>query len=175
MDLEYGAYPSFRELAVYCHHCGGALMQLLVTVCGYADDATMDFAHDLGMALTLDERLHRLRAHALAGRNYLPEDEMQAAGVQREELLRTGHNERLQTLLRRQGERVLDFLHQAEQRLPARDAGAQRSQLVLAALAAALQQEMKRDGYPVLEQAYELTPIRKLWIAWRTARRAGKR
>ncbi|MCH8506512.1 MAG: squalene/phytoene synthase family protein [Ectothiorhodospiraceae bacterium] len=138
MDLEYGAYPSFRELSVYCHHSGGALMQLLVTVRGYTEEATLAFAHDLGMALTLDDRLHHLRAHALAGRSYIPEDEMRVAGVHRDDFLQPQGQEQLRELLAQQGERVLEFLQQAEQRLPRDDAPAQRSQLVLAALARTL-------------------------------------
>jgi phytoene synthase len=37
----------------------------------------------------------------------------------------------------------------------------------LAALALALLDEIERDGYHVLHQRIALTPIRKLWIAWR--------
>ena len=39
------------------------------------------------------------------------------------------------------------------------------------ALAGALLDEIERDGYQVLHQRIALTPIRKLWIAWRAARR----
>ena len=28
--------------------------------------------------------------------------------------------------------------------------------------------EIRRDGFPVLRQRIALTPLRKLWIAWRT-------
>ena len=32
--------------------------------------------------------------------------------------------------------------------------------------------EIERDGYQVLDRRIALTPLRKLWIAWRTARAA---
>jgi phytoene synthase len=31
-----------------------------------------------------------------------------------------------------------------------------------------LLEEIRRDGFDVLEQRVALTPLRKLWIAWKT-------
>lgn len=174
MDLEYGAYPSFRELSIYCHHSGGSLARLLVEICGYAESGTLDFAHDMGMALTLDTGLRNLRRDVKAGRVYLPEDEMRDAGVDRNMLLQPRTAKPVRRLLAEQAQRVEQFFAQAERRLPQQDRRQQRSQLVLIALSRALLREMHRDDYLLLEQSYDLTPIRKLWIAWRTARRANR-
>jgi phytoene synthase len=38
----------------------------------------------------------------------------------------------------------------------------------MAAIYRAVLEEIKRDGCQVLSQRTSLTPIRKLWIAWRT-------
>ena len=54
--------------------------------------------------------------------------------------------------------------------LPAEDRRAQRPGLIMAAIYRALLDEIERDGYRVLEQRIALTPLRKLWIAWTTAR-----
>jgi phytoene synthase len=42
---------------------------------------------------------------------------------------------------------------------------------MMAAIYQALLDEIARDGYQVLDRRTSLTPLRKLWIAWRTARR----
>jgi phytoene synthase len=39
------------------------------------------------------------------------------------------------------------------------------------AMSLALLDEIERDGFQVLHQRIALTPIRKLWIAWRAARK----
>jgi len=52
--------------------------------------------------------------------------------------------------------------------LPTVDRKAQRPGLVMAAIYRAVLEEIKRDGCQVLSQRTSLTPIRKLWIAWRT-------
>ena len=38
----------------------------------------------------------------------------------------------------------------------------------MAAIYSALLDEIERDGYRVLDRRIALTPLRKLWIAWRT-------
>jgi phytoene synthase len=40
----------------------------------------------------------------------------------------------------------------------------------MAAIYEKLLDEIEADGYRVLEQRTSLTPLRKLWIAWTTAR-----
>jgi phytoene synthase len=52
--------------------------------------------------------------------------------------------------------------------LPAADRRAQRPGLIMAAIYAALLAEIERDGFQVLTQRTSLTPLRKLWIAWKT-------
>lgn len=44
--------------------------------------------------------------------------------------------------------------------------------LIFARLELALIREIRRDGCQVIQQRYALTPLRKLWIAWRCRRRA---
>ena len=44
----------------------------------------------------------------------------------------------------------------------------QRAGLIMAAIYRALLAEIRRDGYPVLRARVSLTPIRKLWLAWKT-------
>jgi phytoene synthase len=41
----------------------------------------------------------------------------------------------------------------------------------MAAIYRALLGEIERDNYAVLDHRVALTPLRKLWIAWTTARR----
>jgi phytoene synthase len=171
MDLEYGVYPSFKELSLYCHRAGGSITQLAVDVCGYQDRQTVRYAHDLGMGLCLTSLLRNVRRDVDAGRIYLPEDEMRQTGVSRDDLYQRQTPERVRELFALQAERIRAFFAQALERLPAQDRPVQRPGLILAQLDLTLLDEMEREGFPLLERSFRLTPIRKLWIAWRTARR----
>ena len=175
LDLDYGAYPSFRELADYCHATGGPFGRLLARVCGQPGDDTTAYSHDLGMGLRLQELLMMTRQHARRGRCYLPEDEMRAAGVKRGELMAESASDALRHVFRGQAERIHSFLGRAEGHLDNRQRRRQRSNIALAALYRALLAEVGRSNFPLLEERQELTPIRRLWIAWRASRRAARR
>jgi phytoene synthase len=47
---------------------------------------------------------------------------------------------------------------------------AQRAGPIMAAIYRTLLNELARDGYRVLDRRTSLTPVRKLWIAWKTSR-----
>ena len=60
------------------------------------------------------------------------------------------------------------FYDRALELLPEADRRAQRSGLIMAAIYRALLGEIERGGFDVLERRTALTPLRKLWIAWKT-------
>jgi len=72
-----------------------------------------------------------------------------------------------QLLMRFQTKRARDALHSALAAVPRSERRSQRTLLAQGALAGALLDEIERDGYHVLHQRIALTPVRKLWIAWR--------
>jgi phytoene synthase len=67
-----------------------------------------------------------------------------------------------------QARRAESFYEQAMQTLPAEDRRAQRAGLIMAAIYRATLAEIERDGFRVLDRRTSLTPLRKLWIAWKT-------
>jgi 15-cis-phytoene synthase len=175
MDLEYGTYPSFQGLADYCHATGGRLAAMLVRICGGESDKTESYSHDLGMGLRLHELLLATRDHGRRGRCYVPEDELTAAGLDSQALQGAISTPALRGLFKQQGARALDFLDRADQAITGEQRALQRSNVALTALYRATLEELERSNYPLLEERQELTPLRRLWIAWRAARRAARR
>ncbi|MDN5870026.1 MAG: presqualene diphosphate synthase HpnD [Nitrococcus sp.] len=169
MDMQYNLYPSFRELSLYCHRVGCSVASLAVQICGYRDQRVFDFAHDLGTALQLTRFLRNVRRDAAQGRCYIPEAEMRGAGVNPRDLRRSTTSEPLRRLFSEQAERARRFYAQASQRLPRSERWSQRPSVVLAALYRSLLEAMTEDDFPLLERRYHLTPLRKLWLAWRSA------
>lgn len=171
MDLEYGSYPSFAQLSVYCHRMGGAFATLLTTICGYQDRATLRYSHHLGMGLQLMRLLRSAGPAARRGHVYIPEDELAAHGLDADALHGNVTSEALQKVFAAQASRIEDFYRQAREELPARDAWAQRSGLILAELDGLQLSAWREEGFPLLEKDIQPTPIRKFWYAWRVARR----
>jgi phytoene synthase len=65
-------------------------------------------------------------------------------------------------------QRAQGYYDRALALLPREDRRAQRPGLVMAAIYRTLLREIRRDGARVLAHRIGLTPVRKLWIAWRT-------
>ncbi len=176
MDLEYDVYPGFSELTLYLHRLGSTPALLAAEVLGYQDRrGTPRFAHEAGSALLLFDRLHEVRRYAQHGRFYFPEDEMHRFGVGPGDLLAAQTADRVQQLFAFQADRIRDYHHRALEQLPVVDCYAQSSVLIRLELAMTLLAEIKADGYRLLEQRISLTPLRKLWLAWRLRRRERRR
>ncbi len=171
MDLNQTRYESFKALALYCHRVAGVVGLLSAEIFGYEDRATLDYAVNLGMALQLTNILRDVHEDARRGRIYFPQDEMQDAGISEDDLLAGKTTENIRQFLARQGERAEEFYKHALEQLPEVDRMRQRSGIIMAEIYRTLLKEIANDGFRVLEQRTGLTPIRKLWIAWKTAHR----
>lgn len=171
MDLEYDAYPDFATLSLYCYRAASVVGLLSARIFGFSDRRTLKYAHDLGMAMQLTNILRDVHEDALRGRVYIPLDELQRFGVKPEEFQTNITRDAHRALFAFQAARAREHYDRALAQLPDTDRHAQRPGLIMAAIYRTLLDEIEHDGYRVLEHRIRLTPLRKLWIAWRTARR----
>ncbi|OFZ99291.1 MAG: squalene synthase HpnD [Betaproteobacteria bacterium RBG_19FT_COMBO_58_11] len=168
MDLQYVRYADFKALQLYCYRVASVVGQLAAAIFGYRDRKTLKYAHDLGMAFQLTNIIRDVGEDARRSRIYLPQDELAQFGVTESDLLAGKASEEFRALMAHQVARARAFYQQALQALPAQDRKSQRPGLVMAAIYQKLLNEIERDDFRVLHQRITLTPLRKLWIAWRT-------
>ncbi len=175
MDLEQQRYESFSELALYCHRVAGVVGLLSAEIFGYQQRTTLKYAESLGTAFQLTNIIRDVREDAGRGRIYLPLDELLEYRINPHDLLNGEINDALPPLLRFQAERANSYYQRALGQLPDQDRYAQRSGLIMTAIYQTLLSEIQADGYQVMQHRIRLTPVRKLWIAWTTARRERRR
>lgn len=168
MDLQQNRYLDFTALSLYCYRVASVVGLLAAEIFGYTDRRTQKYAHDLGMAFQLTNIIRDVGEDARRGRVYLPMDELKRFGVSIADILESRQTEAFRRLMEFQIERAEHYYAQAMSHLPAVDRKTQRPGLVMAAIYRTLLDEIKRDGCQVLTQRTSLTPLRKLWIAWRT-------
>jgi len=169
MDLDQVRYVDFAALETYCDRVAGVVGVMSAAIFGYEDPATRDYARDLGIAFQLTNIIRDVGEDARRGRIYLPQDELARFGVAPSDVLRARHSDAFVALMRFQVERARGWYDRALAKLPAGDRRAQRPGLAMAAIYRTLLDEIARDGYRVLDRRIALTPLRKLWIATRTA------
>jgi phytoene synthase len=168
MDLDHKGYVDFAALRLYCHRVASVVGLLSAEIFGYRDPRTLDYAADLGLAFQLTNIIRDVGEDARRNRIYLPLDELRAHGVTPDEIAAARESDNFQRLMEFQIERALVFYRQALAALPAVDRRSQRAGLVMAAVYRTLLDEIRADGCRVLTHRTSLTPLRKLWIAWKT-------
>lgn len=168
MDLRQTRYLDFKALSLYCYRVASVVGLLAAEIFGYQDRRTQKYAHDLGTAFQLTNIIRDVGEDARRGRVYLPIDELQRFNVPVADILESRYSENFRKLMEFQVERAEHYYDLALSQLPDIDRKSQRAGLAMAAIYRALLEEIKRDGCQVLNQRTSLTPIRKLWIAWRT-------
>jgi phytoene synthase len=172
MDLEYNRYPDFRTLEVYCHRVAGVVGLLSARIFGHTQAATLEYARDLGIALQLTNILRDVGEDVRRNRIYIPLDELARFDVTTDDLILFRETPELGRLLQFQATRAREHYDRAFAALPAVDRRAQRAGLIMGNIYRRLLDEVEAEGPAVINRRVALTPIRKLWIAWRTWTRA---
>jgi phytoene synthase len=168
MDLVYHRYPDFDSLKLYCHRAAGVVGQLSASIFGYSEASTLEYAESLGIAFQLTNIVRDVGEDARRGRVYLPQDELARFGLTPEDILERKGGEPFVKLMRFQSERAQSYYDLAFSKLAPADRRSQRAGFIMAAIYRTLLDEIQRDDFQVLEQRVTLTPMRKLWIAWKT-------
>jgi phytoene synthase len=168
MDLAQHQYADFKSLQLYCYRVASVVGLLAAEIFGYSDRKTLKYAHDLGIAFQLTNIIRDVGEDARRGRIYLPQDEMAQFGVHTSDILDAHENEAFHKLMQFQIERARHYYVQAFAQLPAADRKSQRTGLIMAAIYRATLEEVAHSGCHVLRERISLTPLRKLWLAFKT-------
>ena len=149
-----GVLPASREdLLSHCTRGGGGFGELLARVGGVSPEA----GRELGTAARLIEMLRDLGGELRQERCRVPRAELDASGLSPGQLRDPGQAQTLRRLVA-----DLATLAQVSNRTSAGPAHRWY------ALRRALLDELERSGFDVLDGKTSLTPLRKLWIAWRS-------
>jgi phytoene synthase len=168
MDLDQSRYLDYPNLKKYCWHVAGVVGILSASIFGVTNPQTLKYAETLGLAFQLTNIIRDVGEDARKGRIYLPIDELQQFNVTAADLLNARHSEKFEALMKFQAARAQQLYDDAFALLPKEDRRAQRPGLMMATIYRTLLDEIERDGFHVLTQKISLTPLRKLWLAWKT-------
>lgn len=168
-SLAPGGFADLPELLEHGRHREGALYALAAQLLG----APQTDLGDLGAGLRLAQLIAGLGAEVRRGRLGLPRAELSRRGIAEADVLARRSTPAIAELLASLHARAMALLAP-----PVGLAPADRLRLAPlfapAAIARATLTEIARDGYRVLARAIVLTPLRKLWIAWRATRAAAR-
>ncbi len=175
MDIEPTQYQTFEELYAYCYRVAGVVGILSASIFGFDNPQTLKYAEKLGIAFQLTNIIRDVYEDSLRHRLYIPSDELANHNVTVNDIFNYPTNTDLQPLFQQQTNRAQDYYKQAFALLPDEDRYKQRSGIIMAAIYQRTLNEIIDDNHQIMKHRISLTPLRKLWIAWRTARLEKKR
>lgn len=170
MDLYQTRYAQYKHLKLYCYRVASIVGLLSAEIFGYSDRQTLMYAENLGLAFQITNIIRDVREDAERGRIYLPQEDMDKFGVTESDILALKQTEQLSQLLAFEAKRAHQYYQEAKKLLPDADRYQQRTGLIMSAIYEATLEELEKENFQVMKQRTSLTPLRKLWIAWRTAR-----
>ena len=167
MDLEQTRYLDYPNLQRYCHLVAGVVGEVAAKIFGQTQVQTTRYAHTLGQALQLTNIIRDVGEDSLRGRIYLPVNELQQFDVKAHEILKRTYSDRFTALMQFQAQRAHSLYDEALALLPSEDRRAQKPGLMMASIYRTLLREIEAENFQVLHQRIALTPLRKMWLAWK--------
>ena len=173
MDLHNTSYRDFDGLYQYCYRAAGVVGLMSAEIFGYHNQQTLKYAEYLGIAFQLTNILRDIREDYARNRVYLPETEFEEYSLTAEKLIagRPADTENIHAFLLYQASRAQSWYEKAFRHLAAEDRHNQRSGIIMAAIYNKLLANISRKPEMVLTSRVQLSPLHKLWIAWRTYRK----
>ncbi|HYL61679.1 MAG TPA: squalene synthase HpnC [Candidatus Methylomirabilis sp.] len=106
MDLTIRSYPTFDRLREYCYRVAGTVGLTCTHVFGFREARALDLAEKLGLAFQLTNIIRDVREDYLAGRLYLPEEDLARYGVSSGDFAKSEATLGARELLRFQADRA---------------------------------------------------------------------
>ena len=161
-------HADFQSLQDYCARTSGLAEQLAARILGLNDPDSLQHAQELGVAFGLTHVILNLRRDAKRNRILLPQDELARLGVREADVLNLRETENLKKLIEFAIHKAENCYNRATSGFSVAERKAQRARTALAAIYLSQLREIREDGCGILRRRVELTPVRKLFLAWTT-------
>jgi len=117
MDINQSRYSTIDDLITYCYRVAATVGLMSIEIFGYKNIATRKFAVNLGLALQLTNILRDIKKDALAGRIYLPLEDLKRFNYSEEELFANVYSENFVRLMRFEASRAKAYFANANKNL----------------------------------------------------------
>ena len=165
MDLDLNRYKNFKELQLYCYRVASTVGILSAHIFGYEDNATLKYAHNLGIALQLTNIIRDLGDDAKRNRIYIPLEELNKFNITETEILNFIQDKKMEELVLDQAKRAIYFYKLAISNLPEIDKKNQKPGLIMANIYYALLSKIiSNQPNNILNQKILLTKFEKFQI-----------
>lgn len=170
-DIAPVRFAAAADLRRHGQQTSGRIEALAAGLLGGSDPVTQAAAVELGATHALCRQLVSIGADVRRDRLYLAAEDLDRHGVPSADIFGLRETDAWRALLSEQVDHLLASYGRVLEALPGSSRAALLPGIVLAAQNRALLEEMRRLRYDLLARRVALTPLRRLWISWRTLHR----
>jgi phytoene synthase len=172
-DLEPRQMETFDDLYRYCYQVASVVGLSVIHIFGFRSVRALLLAEKCGVAFQLTNILRDVREDALAGRVYLPAEDLSRFHVSVEQLRSGCEDERFRELMRFEASRARDYYADSEALLDLTDSKSRRSLWALREIYVRLLKKMERANYDVLRKRIAVSKRTKMALLFRAFVRRG--
>jgi phytoene synthase len=165
MDLDRPRYRTFDDLREYCLRVASAVGLICLEIFGARDEASRQYAIELGIALQLTNILRDLGRDLADGRLYLPLEDLERFGVTEDGLRAGTITPPIRALLDFEARRARDHYARASALLPRQHARRLVAARIMGAIYFDLLERIERSDYAVFAGTIRTPRWRKVTIA----------
>jgi len=175
MDVSGKPIVTDEDLKLYCYRVAGVVGLMSISVFGYSNEQSKQFALRMGDALQLTNILRDVYEDTKINRIYLPQQTRAKFKVTDQDIRQGfGENKKknanLKALIQHYFEKAEEAYHDALAALPAEDRKTLTPSLMMGAIYYAHLAKLKSVDYDVWKHPARLTPLKKIWVAWKAYR-----
>lgn len=145
----------------------GLLYTLQSSVLAHDEDIATDHRHDLGRWIEIGYSLLNLKPLATRNLRRIPSESLAAAGCTWDNVSTASANVKFAAVVASECNLVIDGIAEILASTPTETRRQQQPLFTLAAIVQHTLIELREDGGRIWQHRIDLTPLRKLWLAWR--------
>ena len=166
MDIDCNRYKNLDSLKRYCYKAASVVGLLSANIFGYTNNKTLNYAHDLGIALQLTNIIRDIEEDSKRGRIYIPLNLLKKHNVHEDDILHKFNHKQLIPLISELGIIANKFYLSAIKQLPNADRQSQGPGLIMANIYFVLLQHIiKKSKQEEINKKVSLSTYKKLNIA----------
>lgn len=166
-DLGLEFYNTVEDIIHYHHHTAGSVERIVAHILTFSDANTLSAVNNFGICIQMVRLLRDLRNVLSHHHCYIPLadlDKLQLSVAQLHQYVMT---EEIYSLILMQADRAKYYYKIAMEQLPKADRCRQSSIIILAELSLKLLDQLISRDSNIFTEHISLTPLRKLFLAWR--------
>ncbi|MCU1257676.1 MAG: farnesyl-diphosphate farnesyltransferase [Bryobacterales bacterium] len=166
-DLEPRRASTFAELYGYCYKVASVVGLTIIHIFGFDNPKALELAEKCGIAFQLTNILRDVREDAVAGRQYLPEEDLERFGVGAEDFLNGNHSEGFVRLMAFEAARARSYYDASWPLVQLVHARSRSSLWALITIYSRLLDRIRKSNYDVLSRRISLPNWEKGLIVMR--------